>query len=249
MSIKYIFITLLIAGLFLFHSCTSSKSSSSIDDPEKGYLIAKSKYDKKEYMDAIEDFNLIKTRFSGSNIIDKAIYYLGMSYFKREEYILAIYEFETILKNYSSSKLSEDARYMLAMCYYGLSPEYNLDQTYTRYAISEFQSFIESYPQSSRTSEANRRITELRSKLALKELKSAEIYFILDKYESALVYYNDILENYFDTPYADDALYGKIQVLILGRKNEEAKKEIERFKEKFSTSVLLPKVIALKNKI
>lgn len=233
-----------------FYSCGSSKGSDiATDDPERAYAIAKSRYDKGEYLDAIDDFNLIKLRFSGSSIIDKAIYYLGMSYYKREEYILGLYEFEMIIKNYPSSSFAEDAKYMQAMSYYKLSPEYNLDQTYTRYAITTFQEFLELYPKSKRVYESEKRILELREKLAYKSYKSAELYFNLGNYRSALVYYDNILDEFFDTKYADDALYGKIQALIIKKKYEDAKKEIERFESKFADSTLLSRVKSLKNQI
>lgn len=237
------------AMLSVFSSCGSSGSNIKTDDPEKAYNIAKAKYNRGDYLDAIDDFSLIKLKFSGSSIIDKAIYYLGMSYYKREEYILALYEFESLVKNYPSSSLSEDARYMYAMSYYGLSPQYNLDQTYTRYAITEFQNFLELYPKSKYAAEADRNIQILREKLALKAFKSAELYYNLDNYRSALVYYDNVLDEFFDTKYADDALYGKIQALIHKKRYEDAKHEIERFEQKFPSSPYLSKVKSLKSKI
>lgn len=243
-------IAVLILIPLIFGSCGSSKGSAIVtDDPEKAFFIAKSHYDKQDYLESIDDFNMIKLRFSGSNIIDKAAYYLGMSYYKREEYVLAVYEFENLLKSYPASSFTEDSKYMLAMCYYNLSPKYNLDQTYTRYAISEFQSFIELYPKSKYSADAERKLSELKNKLALKIYKSAELYFNLENYKSAIIYYDNLLEDFFDTDYADDALYGKIQALIIKKKYEDAKKEIERFKKKFSSSQYLSKVKSLKAQI
>lgn len=234
----------------LLQSCGSSGGSDiKTDDPEKAYLIAKSRYDKKDFFDAIEDFNFIKLKFSGSNIIDKAVYYLGMSYFKSEEYILAVYEFETVIKSYPTSPVAEDSRYMLASCYYKLSPKYNLDQTYTIYAIGEFQNFIELYPSSKYKSEVENKIRKLKNKLAYKMLKNAEMYFNLGNYKSSIVYYDNILADYFDSDYADDALYGKIQALMIKKKFDEARIEIERFEKKFSTSEYLGKVLSLKSNL
>jgi len=234
----------------VFYSCGSSKGSDiTTDDPERAYLLAKSRYDKKDYLDAIDDFNLIKLKFSGSSVIDKAIFYLGMSYYKREEYILAVYEFETLIKSYPTSSLIEDARYNLALCYFRLSPAYNLDQTYTRYAINEFQNFVELYPRSKYANEAETRIKELKNKLSLKAYKSAELYFNLSNYKSALVYFDNVLDEYFDTDYADDALYGKIQTLIIKKQYDNAKKEIERFESRFPSSEYLSRVKSLKSNI
>ncbi|MBS1493292.1 MAG: outer membrane protein assembly factor BamD [Bacteroidetes bacterium] len=235
----------------IFSSCgSSSKSDREInDDPEKAYDIAYKKYQSGDYYDAIEDFGLIKLRYSGTKVIDKAIFYLGMSYYARKEYVLAAYEFEYLLKNYSGSELAMKARYQLALCYYGLSPAYNLDQTYTKYAIQEFKNFMDLYPKDALVSDCEKRITELKNKLALKEYKSAEQYMILGNYKSAIIYYDALLDEYFETDLADDALYGKIQALIAKKKYSDAKKEIERFESKFKSSDLLQKVVNIKNNL
>ena len=249
--LKSFFLILILAfSSSVFYSCGSSKGSDiTTDDPERAFLLAKSRYDKKDYLDAIDDFNLIKLKFSGSSVIDKAIFYLGMSYYKREEYILAVYEFETLIKSYPTSSLIEDARYYLSMCYYRLSPAYNLDQIYTKYAINEFQNFLELYPKSKYANEGESRIIELKNKLSLKAYKSAELYFNLGNYKSALVYFDNVLDEYFDTEYADDALYGKIQALMIKKQYDKARKEVERFENRFPLSEYLTRVKALKSQI
>ena len=234
--------------LLIIQSCSSSGGSDiKTNDPEKAFNIAKRNYDKKDYLDAIDDFSLIKIKFSGTKIIDKAQYYLAMCYYKREEYILAAYDFEYLLKNYPTSEFIVDARYKLAMCYYNMSPDYDLDQTYSKYAILEFQDFIELFPNDKLAPKAEAKIMELRNKLAYKEFRSAELYYNIDNYKAALFYYDHILEEYFDTDYADDALYGKIQTLVKRKKYEEVKEEIERFEKKFSDSTLLHKVLSIKS--
>jgi len=189
---------------------------------------------------------VIKIKFSGTRVADKAQYYLAMCYFNRREYILAASEFENLLKNYSSSTYSIQGRFQLAMCYYGMSPDFSLDQTYTKYAITEFQNFIELFPNDKNVPDAELKIKELRNKLAYKQLKSADLYMVMDNYRAAIYYYESILQDYFETDWADDALYGKIQALIKKNKNEDALKEVERFEKKFPKSSLLNKVESAK---
>ncbi|HMQ69256.1 MAG TPA: outer membrane protein assembly factor BamD [Ignavibacteria bacterium] len=244
------FLILILISLVNF-ACSSGGSSTvdEIDDPEKAFFIAKSLYDKGDYLDAIDEFTTIKLKFSGSSIIDKSLYYLGMSYYKREEYILANYEFESILRNYPSSEFYENARYMLGMCYYGLSPVYTLDQTYTRYAINEFQNYIELYPNGKYAVKAERKISELKTKLAFKEYKSAELYYDIGKYKSALVYYMHITEEYQDTKYADDALYGVIKTQFVKKQYDQASESIKKFEDRYPTSPFLRNVLSIKSQI
>ena len=243
-------IIFLIFASTVFYSCSSSDETDiTSGDPEKAFRTAKRNYDKKDYLQAIEDFSYIKLRFSGSNIVDKAQYYLAMSHYKREEYILAAYEFDFLLKNYPTSEFAEQARFNVAMCYYELSPDYELDQLYTRYAIASFQIFLDLYPDGKLAPDAEAKIFALRNKLAFKDLKNGELYVKLDDYRAAVVYYDHILTEFFDTDYADDALYNKIEVLIEKKKYDDAREEIKRFEEKFKSSPLLSKVMSLKNRV
>ena len=251
MDLRSVTIFLLLLGALINFSCSSGGSSTvdNIDDPEKAFFVAKSLYDKQDYLDAIDEFTTIKLKFSGSSIIDKSLYYLGMSYYKREEYILANYEFGSILRNYPSSKFYEDSKYMLGQCYYGLSPNYKLDQTYTRYAINEFQNYVEIYPNGKYTAKAERKISELKSKLALKEYKSAELYFDIGKYKSALVYYTHITEEYSDTKYADAALYGVIKSQFKKKNYDQVSEAIKKFEDRYPTSEYLRNVLSIKSQI
>jgi outer membrane protein assembly factor BamD len=241
-------IIVLISASLNFYSCSSSERTElTTENPETAYSIAKSKYDKRDYLDAIQDFSLIKLKFSGSGIIDQSIYYLGMSYFMREEFILAAYEFDYLIKNYPTSQLVEDALYRLALSYYRLSPQYDLDQTYSYLAINEFQNYIEFFPDGSHRSEAERRIRELRNKLALKDYTSAQQYYKVSNYRASIIYYDYVLINFPDSDYADDALYGKIVSLIARRQFEEARNEIANFEQRFPNSPLRSRVVALRS--
>jgi len=218
----------------LIHSCSSGlKVTTDIDNPQEAFNIAMKNYKNEDYLQAIQDFSYIKIKFSGSNVVDKSQYYLAMSYFNRKEYILAAYEFENMLKNYPVSDLIVQARYNYAMCYYNLSPKWSLDQIYTKIAINEFLNFISLYPKDKLARDAQAKIAELRNKLAYKLLQNGKLYLDMVNYKSAIIYFDYVLNDYFDTDYAEEALYWKIYSLIKRLKNTEAIHEIERFEKKF----------------
>jgi outer membrane protein assembly factor BamD len=246
---RYTYIIILLISAVLYSCSSASKSNINTDDPERALAIAMKSYNEGDYLQSIEDFSLIKLKFSGTTVADKAQYYLAMSHYKREEYILAAYEFEMYIKNYPSGPEVINAAYNLAMCYYGLSPVYNLDQTYTKLAISQFQLFLELFPDNQYTSQAESRIKELRTKLALKAFASGNLYMDMDDYRAAIVYYDYVLNDYFDTEYADDAALGKIQALIKRKKYAEAAEEVTKFETKFKDSPLLGRVRSLKSEI
>ena len=246
------YLTLILLALLsiqLISGCNSSKTDINTDDPEKAFSIAKRKYDKKDYVDAIDDFSFIKIRFPGTDVSDRVQYYLANSYYYQKEYILAAYEFESFLKNYQMSPLYSEAKYMLGNTYYELSPKYSLDQEFTKEALNQYLSFIETYPQDKNVAEADRKIKELRNKLAYKDFWTAELYMKTDNYKAASLYYQAVYDDYIDSEWADDAMVGQAEAYLNGKKYEDGKRVLEKFYKLFPNSNIRKKADLIKSKI
>jgi len=205
---------------------------------EEYFHYAKQKYDDEDYFDAVNDFTVVILRFAGSSVADSAQYYLACSHFYMDEYIISAAEFEKLINNMAQSPLVPDAQYMLAESYYQLSPRAALDQEYTIKALREFQSFVEENPLNQHRTEAEKKIAELREKLAQKQWLNAELYRKMQEYNSSLIYYDVIIEKYYDTDYAEKAQYGKSLVYMDMKDYLKAKEQLLLFKEKFPNSEL-----------
>ena len=241
---------LLIAAFtsLLLWGCAASVDTTNMTPSQRlGY--ATKLYNNKDYEDALKEYQAILLQFPGSTVIDSAQYYLAMTRYKRNEYILAAYEFSRLIKNMPSSKYVPDAQFMLADCYFLLSPNYALDQKYTKKSIQEFQAFIDFFPTDPKVPEAEKKIAELNDKLAHKEYHNAYIYEKLEDYKAALIYYNLVLDNYHDTKYAPLAMYSKINLLIQRKQNSEALAEISKFIERYPEDSHLKEIEQLKTKI
>ncbi len=187
-----------------------------------------------DYEEAIHEYQQILLQYSGTSINDDAQYFLGMAYFKHEQYILAAYEFSKLIRDIPTSPFVQDAQFMLAESYYKLSPNYQLEQSYTKKAIREFQAFIDFFPKHPKVKEAEEKIKELNLKLAHKQFHSAEIYEKMEYYNAAMQYYTKVYETYHDTKYAPEALYRKIKILADEKHNtDKALREIEKFLSKY----------------
>jgi len=148
-----------------------------------------------------------------------------------------------------ASEFIPESQYMLAECYYELSPNYNLDQKYTKKAIQEFQAFIDFFPTNERVPEAEKKIDKLNNKLAEKTFSIARIYQKMDYMKAALIYYEDVIETYHDTPYAPMAMYYKINVLIDRNRNDDALSEISKFIARYPENKYLEDVKKIQSKL
>lgn len=227
--------------------------SSSIDvanlTPEDRMGNAKKLYEDEDYEEAVTEFEAIILQYPGSAIVDDAQYYLAMTRYQRKEYILAAYEFSKLIKNMPASSFVPDAQFMLAESYYQLSPNYNLDQTYTKKSITEYQAFIDYFPLNEKVHEAEQKINELNTKLAEKEYSIAEIYEKMDYLTASLKYYDFVVETYHDTPFGPKALYRKIMLLLEEDREDDALKDMKKYLQLFPNDENSSEIEELKNSL
>ncbi len=210
------------------------------------YKAAKEKYDDEDYFEAVNDFTVVLLRFAGSSIADSAQFYLADSHYKMGEYLIAAVEFEKLVNTMAQSSLVPMAQYKIAESYNKLSPRSSLDQEYTLKSIRYYQIFIEENPTHELKEKAEKKIFNLRNKLAKKEWQNAEIYRKMDEFDAAIIYFDQVLAKYYDTDWADDAQFGKIRTYLNAEDPEKAQMELVKFEQQFPSSELLNEVEKLK---
>ena len=189
-----------------------------------------------DYLDARTQFRIVILNSPGGSLSDKAQFYYAECYFKVKEYILAIAEYEKVTRMYANSEYVDDAQFQIGMCYYKLSPKAALDQNYTEKAIEEFQRFLEDYPASDLAPKTNEFMKKCREKLAQKNFNNGESYRKRTLYRSALVYYDYVLDNFYDTKFAEGSLWEKAECHRQLGETEQAEKFYKLFLEKYPKS-------------
>jgi outer membrane protein assembly factor BamD len=200
-------------------------------------------------LEAIDAFKVITLQYQGSRFADAAQFYMGECRFLREEYVLAAYEYDLLIKNMPMSKYVLTARFKKGTCYNELSPRSYLDQEYTKKAIDAYQAFLEYHPNDSLAVQADARIRELTHKLAKKDFENGVIYMKMEYYKAAIYYFDLILDKYYETEYAEPAMFKKIQSLYFRRKYSDATKELDNFVKKYPASSFLADVPKLREDI
>ncbi|MDA3885127.1 MAG: outer membrane protein assembly factor BamD [Candidatus Delongbacteria bacterium] len=195
----YVYISVVLFAVILT-SCTNELKIEDIGF-EKSFSIAKKKYNNGNYLQALEDFNVLILNYGGQTGIDSVQYLLADTHFKLEEFYSSSYEFNRLTESFPESKLAEESYFNSAMSYYKLSPIYSLDQKETYNAISKFQFYLDLYPVGEFADKANRFISEMREKLARKEFESGKLYMKMDQPRAAKIYFLEVINNFYDTSY------------------------------------------------
>ncbi len=237
--IKYLIIFL--STVFLIVGCSGRKPEATWTG-EEYFRYALDMYEDENYFEAINEFTIVILRYPGSTVADSAQFYLASCHFNLEEYIISAAEYSKLINNMPQSPLVPEAQFMLAESYYSMSPRPALDQEYSVKALREYQIFLEDFPRDVRREDAERKIFMLREKLAQKQLQNADLYRKMMELNSSIIYYDIVLERYYDTEFADDALFGKALSYMEMEDYQAAKEALTTFKEKFPKSDLMETV-------
>ena len=217
-NISYIFILI---GILTVTGCNSFNKIMKSGTPEQKYDAAMKYYDKEDYYHALQLFEELIVIYRGNVKIKNLYYKYAYSHFHEGDLELASYHFKYFAKTFPRDSSAQEALYMSAFCKYQLSPRFDLDQSATRTAIQEFQTFINIYPESKRVKDANRLIDELRGKLIDKDFNIAKLYFDTRQYLSAITALNQHMKDYPSTPYMEECL-----LMIIKANYEYAEKSV-----------------------
>lgn len=225
-------------------ACSGARNLRNLSFQER-LEYAQELFDKGKYLDAKTQFQILVLNNPGSSVVDKSQFYLAECYFNLKEYITAAAEYEKLTNLYPRSEYVDDALYKIGLAYFELSPKPALDQKYTYQAIDVFQRFLEEFPESDLVPDVTRKLQQSREKLAEKEYNTGTLYRKLAYYESAIISFDEILTNFYDTIFADRAYYWKAYCLYKTDKLHEARDLLQALISKYPDTSLKEKAIVL----
>ena len=215
-------LVLLFAIAIFFGSCGQYNKILKSTDRDLKYTYAKKYFEEKKYSRSIALLEELVSYLKGTAQAEESLYLLAQSYYNSKDYMSSTQIFSTYYNTYPRGEYAEPSLYYAAYGMYQDSPDPQLDQTKTYKAISEFQRYIELYPQTERAEQAKKYLFELQEKLAYKQLLSAKLYLRLgnyrgNNYESSVITSREALKDYPYSKYAED-----FQMLILRARYELA---------------------------
>jgi len=215
--------------LITIASCSKYQKALKSSDMSFKYEMAMKFYNDADYFKAQSLFEELIGLYRGLGKAEQIYYYYAYSNYYMEDFLMASYYFKNFVKTYPTSQHAEECMYMGAYCYYLNSPASSLDQTNTKKAINEMQLFINRYPTSERVEECNNLMDVLRAKLEEKSYNNSKLYFHLREYKAAIVSFNNLLKDFPDTKYREDAFFYILKSNYSLAVNSIQSKKKERF--------------------
>ncbi|MGQ0537613.1 MAG: outer membrane protein assembly factor BamD [Gemmatimonadaceae bacterium] len=195
--------TLLVA---LALSCGRSFRLDRFPNSDTLFQAAMREYQARRWANAVAAFEKLTLDLPARDtLLPLAHFYLAKSHLGRREFLLAAQSFKRLAESFATDTLADDAQYEAARAYHNLWRKPQLDPNYGELAAAEYQTLIALYPDSELKDDAERQIRALNEWFAIKDYDNGLHYLRRKAYDSAIIYFKDVVERYPDTRKAREA--------------------------------------------
>jgi outer membrane protein assembly factor BamD len=188
-------------------------------------------YNNRAWLSAARIFEELYPLAIGTTLGDTILFLFADSYFQNRDYQMAAFHYRDYARRYPGTERTELATLNAIKAMYYNSPEYNLDQLVTTFAIDEVILFIQQYPHSKHIEECNEILDALRDKLARKEMEMVKMYYQTGYYEATQIMAKNFMKNYSASKYAPEVLYTLLKNNYDFARKSVLQKQYHRYKD------------------
>ncbi len=169
--------------------------------PEKLYVASLTAYKKHHWDDAVAGFEKLTLDLPAHDtLLAPSYYYLGQAHVHKMEPLLAAQAFSRLADAFPDDSLAPTALFAAGRAYEKLWHRPDLDATYGQSALSEYQTLLALYPSSPLKDAADARVAHLQEWFAEKDYDNGLHYYHRKAYDSAIIYFKDVVKNFPNVP-------------------------------------------------
>jgi outer membrane protein assembly factor BamD len=152
-------------------------------------------------------------------------WYLAKAYASRREHLLAAQAYNRLAESFATDTLADDAMFEAAREYQKMWRKPQLDAQYGDQSLAAYQTLLGLYPDTDLKDEATQQIIQLQEWFADKDFLSGMYYFRRRAYDSAIIYFKDVVKNYPQTDKSREA-YLRLAASYEAIRYREDKREV-----------------------
>jgi outer membrane protein assembly factor BamD len=230
-SLIFFYVLVLLLSL---SSCSSIEKIQGADKAETYYLRGNAYLKEGQYDQAMEKFSLVKNKFPYSKYALDAELKIADTYYQKEDYLEAQKSYSLYSEFHPQDPKRDYAIFQSGMSYYNLVPSaIDRDMGYSKGALADFKSMMNLYPGSVYFKDALDKYTNLRTRLAEKEIYIGNFYKKRKAYDAAIARYKTVIDEYAELGFDEKMYYEVAACYAKLHQKEEANYYIDMLLVKF----------------
>lgn len=221
-SARSLTVTLALALTFL-PACAPAFRLQRFQTNEELYAAALAEFEARRWQNAVLAFERLTLQLPARDtLLPRSHYYLGVAHRQRREHLLAAQSFVRLVETYPNDTLADDALFEAAAAYQRLWRRPTLDPQYGEVALASFETLLSAYPQSPLRTDTEASIARLRDWFAQREHEIGRHYHRRRAFDSAIIYYQSVVDQYPETDWARRSQLRLVEVYRRLNYREEA---------------------------
>lgn len=173
---------------------------------EEGLAYAQRRFEEGDYREAIEALEQIAAGSPDFERMPEVRLLMADAFFQDGDHLTAASEYTRVLDRYVNTPQGPPAALGVCKAYVELAPIPQRDQTFTEQALTSCGNTGRNLVGTPEGTEAQALATDMLERLAEKDFQIGDSYFRLKFYDSARIYYEDVVAEYPETPAAPRSL-------------------------------------------
>ena len=207
--------------LILFVTVSCSKKEAEIQNIKKksqelemsiAYKEALDKLEINDTYNAAQKFLEAELLFPQSSWAPQSALMASYSYYMQNYYSEAVSNLNRFLKTYPRNENVVYAHYLIGICYYEMIEDEKRDINPILKSKEKFELIIKNYPNTDFALDSKFKLDLINDILASKEMYLARHYQKKNKWIAAINRYNNIVENYNETIFIEEALHRLVEI-------------------------------------
>jgi outer membrane protein assembly factor BamD len=200
------------------------------------YRASLRELERRRWDNAVAGFERLTTTLPARDtLLPRSFWYLAKAQQGRREWLLAAQSFTRVVEGFPEDTLADEALLEAARSYRRLWRKPTLDSQYGETALATYRQFLGLYPDSPLTKVAEAELRELEEWFAIKNYEIGRHYLRRKMYDSAIIYFRDVMRLYPDAPTARRAGLRMVQAYRSIRWNDEAKEVCTTLRRQYPT--------------
>jgi outer membrane protein assembly factor BamD len=190
---------------------------------EELYRVSLGQYQRGNWDHAVAGFERLTLDLPARDtLLPRSFFYLGRSHARRKEWVLAAQTFNRLAETFPTDTLADDALWEAGRSYERLWRKPVLDPANGAQAQTAFRTLVALYPESPLRAQAEAEVAKINQWMATKDYENGLHYMRRKAFDSAIIYFKDVIRNYPDTPRVRDAYLALVRAYRAIRYTEDA---------------------------
>jgi len=234
--------SLLIVGAALVAACHHGPRVVPAPDPVAELARARAQFRSGNFGKALVSFRRVTYELGPSQPeMADVRYHLAECYFQTGDRVQAAHEFREVADQYATSEYAPMALLRAGDANLRLWRKPELDPSYGETALAIYQELAGRYPGTDAAARAQMHVQQLREWFSQKDYKNGMFYFRRRAYDSAIIYFKDVIATYPGTSRVPDALMRLVDSYRVIGYGDELKETCTHLRRYFSQTEGLDK--------